>query len=764
MTLLNGILALGALAFTVPLVIHLLFRSRFRTIEWGAMHLLDSVVRINRRRIQLMHLLLLLLRCMLPVLLAFCLARPVLTGFRSLPGDAPQSIVIAIDDSRSMSARDETGLTRMDRAKHGLTELLEKLSRRDEVILLPSSRIGLPASVQGVQEALRGVRELTSSFGPVDLGTLMRAAIEAADGASHPQRRILVVGDFPSHVVEDAAMSSLSRVASTLEEKSIRPAISFWNLGTDSNQLENVSVDELEIDSPAVVSGRMANFSASLRNASDIPIRDLRILWSINGQELHPTTITIEPRSSVTSGLNHRIEEVGVHELTVAIEHADALLDDNRRSIAVDVIREIHVMLVDGDPSRQPLEGETDYLAVALSPFAFGGEEQPDAVRTSIIRPSQMEREIQEQSPDIVVLANVAQILGKARESLVSFVNNGGSLILFDGDRIDVDSYNEPWSAEDATWNLPARLGPWVGSINTQDGPPLPIGGRNPLYSPWDILGEADQQPFADVDIHGYRQLSVDASVTENPDASDTDDDVRSDSAPRDLPIVLWTAANGDPLAVSATRGLGRVVQFAIAGDTASTTLPLRMVYLPMMQQLVLDLAGSRKQTNVDIGDGFSVPVTELAAQIPEGQQLDKSRPATYWLEPPGGPEIEIRPREEPTPHLAVARTEAPGPYRLRKETPLQDSVNITTSTMRLVEVPAMESRLRDADPSRLAAAADLMGANVYTEIESLQSDDQHRRFGREIWRWLLVALLVVLVAELLLQQRSVKASRLGAS
>ncbi len=105
MTLLNALLALGALAFTVPLAIHLLFRSRFRTVDWGAMHLLDSVIRINRRRIQLLHLLLLLLRCLLPVLLAFCLARPVLTGFRSLPGDAPQSLVLAIDDSRSMSAR-----------------------------------------------------------------------------------------------------------------------------------------------------------------------------------------------------------------------------------------------------------------------------------------------------------------------------------------------------------------------------------------------------------------------------------------------------------------------------------------------------------------------------------------------------------------------------------------------------------------------------------------------------------------------------------
>ena len=175
MTLLNGILALGGLAFSVPLVIHLLFRSRFRTIDWGAMHLLQSVVRINRRRLQLLHLLLLLLRCLLPILLAFCLARPVLTGFRSLPGDAPQSLLIAIDDSRSMAARDESGLTRMDRAKQGLADLLQGLSRQDEVLLLPSSRVATPVSARGAQEARGYLRQLRTDSGPVDLGAWMRA-------------------------------------------------------------------------------------------------------------------------------------------------------------------------------------------------------------------------------------------------------------------------------------------------------------------------------------------------------------------------------------------------------------------------------------------------------------------------------------------------------------------------------------------------------------------------------------------------------------
>ena len=124
MTFLNGILAFGAAAFAVPLIIHILNRSRFRTIQWGAMHLLDSIVRVNHKRFRIEQLILLLVRCAIPVALAFCLARPVLTGWRDLAGDAPVSAVILLDTSYSMDASSAEG-------KH-LDLAVEQATDRDE--------------------------------------------------------------------------------------------------------------------------------------------------------------------------------------------------------------------------------------------------------------------------------------------------------------------------------------------------------------------------------------------------------------------------------------------------------------------------------------------------------------------------------------------------------------------------------------------------------------------------------------------------------
>jgi hypothetical protein len=762
MTLLNGLLALGALAFTVPLAIHLLFRSRFTTVDWGAMHLLDSVIRINRRRLQLMNLLLLLLRCLIPILLAFCLARPVLTGFQSLPGDAPQSLVIAIDDSQSMSARDETGMTRMERVKRDLSQLVGKLSRRDEVIMILSGRVDAPASSMGPQDALRQLRQLAPLSGPIQLDRFLRAAVNAAGDASHPQRRVLLVSDFQSENVGDGSIEGLSRVADSLATADDRPVVSFLNYGAQSDQLANVSVDSVTVESPAVVAGRGGLYSARIRNASDRSAQDLRLLWSIDGQPLPPRTITISPRSTATNRLTHRIDDPGVHQVTLAVEHADALAEDNRRSIGVDVTSEIKVVLVDGQPSNRPLEGEADFLAIALSPFAFGGEDLPDAVRTTVVTQRQLAKQFSQQQPDILVLANVNNLGDESASLVAQFVLGGGALVAFDGDLLDVDAYNQGWACDQGTLAFPARLGDFVGSDDPQTAKPMAIGDLNAQYTPWGLLESKDERPLAKVEVYGYRKLILDPSVTSR------NADGRSDDDELTLPptITLLSMANGDPLVVSARRGRGKVVQFAVPCDAGWSTLPLRMVYLPMVQQLMLDLAGTRKQTTVSVGEAIAVPIAELDLPSSDAQQV--SAKPDYTVTPPQGAEVSIEPTDEASPQLLFGDTDRSGTYRFRRSlpqpegTPQSDGEPLIASTVRVVQVPFEESRLRDVDPARLSLVADSVGGSVYSDLSSLENDDLTRRFGREIWRLLLVALLIGMIAELFLQQRLIRRSLRG--
>ncbi|MFN9703613.1 MAG: BatA domain-containing protein, partial [Planctomycetota bacterium] len=86
MTFLNPALALGALLFAVPLVIHLLNRQRHKRRPWAAMEFLLKAYQKQRNRLRNENLLLLLLRCLVPIALALAVARPVLEQAAALLG------------------------------------------------------------------------------------------------------------------------------------------------------------------------------------------------------------------------------------------------------------------------------------------------------------------------------------------------------------------------------------------------------------------------------------------------------------------------------------------------------------------------------------------------------------------------------------------------------------------------------------------------------------------------------------------------------
>src|SRR5438477_11481196 len=105
LTFLSPLLIWGALLGVIPLIIHLLFRRKFRRIEWAPMRYLKLTIQRNRRRIQIEQLLLLLLRTALILLLVCIIARPIVNAAgigRWLGGDTRTSHIMLLADSLSM--------------------------------------------------------------------------------------------------------------------------------------------------------------------------------------------------------------------------------------------------------------------------------------------------------------------------------------------------------------------------------------------------------------------------------------------------------------------------------------------------------------------------------------------------------------------------------------------------------------------------------------------------------------------------------------
>src|SRR6185369_3335917 len=95
---LNVSLLLGAAALSIPIIIHLFHKSRFKVVVWGAMHLLEAVIRQNQRRIRIEQWILLAIRCAIPALLALAMARPIWKCAAKLLGDTKTSTIVLLDN------------------------------------------------------------------------------------------------------------------------------------------------------------------------------------------------------------------------------------------------------------------------------------------------------------------------------------------------------------------------------------------------------------------------------------------------------------------------------------------------------------------------------------------------------------------------------------------------------------------------------------------------------------------------------------------
>lgn len=78
MTLLQPYLLWGMLAVAIPVAIHFWYQKKGRTIEWAAMRWLGEQTTLQHRGLRLNELWLMLLRCLIVLLLAFILSKPVI--------------------------------------------------------------------------------------------------------------------------------------------------------------------------------------------------------------------------------------------------------------------------------------------------------------------------------------------------------------------------------------------------------------------------------------------------------------------------------------------------------------------------------------------------------------------------------------------------------------------------------------------------------------------------------------------------------------
>src|SRR4051794_24052592 len=125
----------GLGAASVPIIIHLLNRRKFREVHWAAMRFLLAAIRKNSRRIQIENWLLLAVRTLLIILLVLAMAKPYLESLGALPVLAGRRThrVLVLDGSLSMANTATGDITRFEQAKTLAAQLVKDARRGDAI-------------------------------------------------------------------------------------------------------------------------------------------------------------------------------------------------------------------------------------------------------------------------------------------------------------------------------------------------------------------------------------------------------------------------------------------------------------------------------------------------------------------------------------------------------------------------------------------------------------------------------------------------------
>ncbi|HEY4942811.1 MAG TPA: DUF4159 domain-containing protein [Rhizomicrobium sp.] len=193
----------------------------------------------------------------------------------------------------------------------------------------------------------------------------------------------------------------------------------------------------------------------------------------------------------------------------------------------------------------QPLLSDTYYLERALAPYA--------EVRKGTVS------DLLSRNVSVLILADVGRIAGSDYDKVEKFVEGGGLLIRFAGERMT-------GGTDDL---VPVKLR--VGGRY--------LGGALAWAAPQKLAPFSDSSPFAGLsippDVSVTRQILAEPSV--------------------ELADRAWARlADGTPLVTAQGRGKGFVVLFHITAGPGWSSLPISGLYVDMMRRLLALSAGSR--------------------------------------------------------------------------------------------------------------------------------------------------------------------------
>ncbi len=577
----------GLAAVSVPIIIHLLNRRRFQKVVWAAMRFLRISVEQNQRRMKIEDMILLALRCLLLILLALALARPALLSSASDAfGQSRVTAVVILDNSASMAVTDGAQ-ARFEKARRAAEQAIESMPAGSATAVLFASDIVRGAIAEPTFDlnlARRTVREAPRSDRATDLFPAINKAIDILQDRLALRKEIYLVTDGQA-----AGWAQLVDAQQALER--VKSEIKTHIVLVSEHEERNIALSGLRLASGLSPAAQPLRFEVQVSNFGREEVRNVRVGLAVDADPPSDefTIDSLPPGSARSISLFAKLRSEGFHYVTARVPD-DRQPADDRRTIAVRAIKEVRVLLVDGEPGAEPRESEVYFLRNALVPVPAEQAESYFIKTSTVTTPELASARLDDF--DAVILANVPDFSAAVVSRLQQYLRRGGGLMIFPGGRTQIAFHNEQLFQRHQL--LPGAFARARGEADQDEKFSVlqEKDYQHPLVALWNdpAAGNLASARF-------YRALPLEIPAPEKTATRSA----RSQDAGE--PEIILKYADGAVAVAQRNWGLGRVLLFSSTADTAWNDLPVRLSFVPLVHRALGSIVQRQDEgLNVRVG------------------------------------------------------------------------------------------------------------------------------------------------------------------
>lgn len=690
-TFLNTIFLLGLIAGLLPILIHIFNKRKLKTIEFSSLRFLRLTHKKRIRRLKLKQILLLIIRTLIILLIALALARPALKGVfvSSVQAHAKTTVAIVLDNSFSMNLLREDGYL-FGTAQKKCLEIVDLLKEGDDAVFILMSDYPNAVFEEPTYnfDLLREeIQDAEISERPTDVAASLQKAYELLSESKNLNKELYLITDM-----QKMGWESVQELDDdVLNQENVRTYL----IPVRGEITENTCIEKIDYSNQLIQMGEPVLFRMQVRNFGEEAVSDRLLQLAVDGKRMAQAGISVEPGKSNSTVLSVTFDNADAYSGHGELAE-DLLYSDNTRYFSIKLNSNPDVLIVDGSDS------ETSaglFVKYALAP---PGADQT-LINPTLVKQDRFSKQDLEKYQTII-LSNVNSLDFNELAKLESFVSQGGGLMVLLGDKINVKYYNETFFPR----FLSMKLINVVGTENQEDtfiswGK---IDYEHPIFQIFknDESGDLSQAQF---------YMSYDAQL-----------DLENNS--------IVNFSNGSPAIVEGQRGSGKVIVFNTLPDLEWSDLPVRGFFVPVVHRTVQYLSGNSVGERNDylVGDVISKQVD----RIPYGQAAKIIKPdsSEFFLEPI---------TTEKNLLLKFTDTDLAGHYDLY----IGDQ-NIETYS---VNLDIRESNLKSMETDEVNDHFDELV--LIEESEPLERAILESRYGRELWKEFLFAVLVLMILEMII-------------